>query len=586
MKILLKIITIILSLLIISVPTHGLTISNKDTLNSNLDDIDLSDGYVLFAPEYHTDTFLINNDKETIHTWYGSNIQAMGVYLYENGNIARTSLPIHNFGKPVSGGATGRVEILDWNSNLLWEYEHVSDTYYIHHDIEILPNGNILMISWEAHTREEAIEQGRIPVLIQTDIFWSDYIFEIQPTGNSGGNIIWEWHAWDHLIQDDNPSKNNYGIISENPGLININYVGGVYDWNHINSIDYHEDYDQILLSVKAFSEIWIIDHSTTTEQAAGHTGGKYGKGGDLIYRWGNPQAYDHGTNMDQILFMQHDAQWIPDGYPGAGNILIFNNWGNQLEGNFSRTDEIPGTGETLLFNSGVNRPERIYSSVDEIQPPITITGNYRYDTGVAYKPDLPIWKYTDGPSFFSTVLSGAQRLENGNTLICEGSTGRIFEVTSEQQKIWEYSNPYGVQKSIFRAKKYPLDYPGIPNAIPPLAPERLDGPYIIKKDTNYTYETKTFDPHQRDLYYQWDFDNGSYTDWMGLYPSGTTVSIVHKWEESGGKMIRVRSKNTDGFISEWSSCHIYVAKTRISDFTPFQRIISIINTILDKTIQ
>ncbi|MGC8644373.1 MAG: hypothetical protein ACP5XB_31305, partial [Isosphaeraceae bacterium] len=57
---------------------------------------------------------------------------------------------------------------------------------------------------------------------------------------------------------------------------------------------------DQILLSVHSFSEIWIIDHGTTTAEAATHKGGRSGKGGDLLYRWGNPQAYRAGTAADQ----------------------------------------------------------------------------------------------------------------------------------------------------------------------------------------------------------------------------------------------------------------------------------------------
>ena len=127
-------------------------------------------------------------------------------------------------------------------------------------------------------------------------------------------------------------------------------------DWTHINAVAYNADLDQIVISVHAFSEIWIIDHSTTTEEAAGHTGGKRGKGGDLLYRWGNPRAYRAGTNVDQKLFVQHNAHWIPKGLPGEGHMLVFNN--------------------------GNRRPDGAYSSVDEIVLPVKSDGTYERSRG------------------------------------------------------------------------------------------------------------------------------------------------------------------------------------------------------------
>ena len=115
-----------------------------------------------------------------------------------------------------------------------------------------------------------------------------------------------------------------------------------------MNSIDYNPALDQILLSVRGNSEVWIIDHSTTVTQAAGHAGGRCGKGGDLIYRWGNPAAYGRGAQSAQQLIQQHDARWIPAGLPGAGHITIFN-----------------------------NGYDRGWSSIEEIAPPIDAAGRY-----------------------------------------------------------------------------------------------------------------------------------------------------------------------------------------------------------------
>ena len=161
-----------------------------------------------------------------------------------------------------------------------------------------------------------------------------------------------------------------------------------------MNSIAYNAQLDQIVLSVRGCNEIWFLDHSTTTKEAAGHTGGKHGKGGDLIYRWGNPAAYRRGTTRDKQLVQQHDAQWIPDGYPGAGHITIFN-----------------------------NGYDRGWSSVEEIVPPVDASGRYILEAGKAYGPEKPVWHYEakNRTDFFSSEISGAHRLPNGNTLICAG---------------------------------------------------------------------------------------------------------------------------------------------------------------------
>ena len=86
---------------------------------------------------------------------------------------------------------------------------------------------------------------------------------------------------------------------------MDINYLGnqptGVADWMHANAVDYNEDLDQIMISAREFNEVWIIDHSTSTAEAASHSGGMYGKGGDLLYRWGNPEAYGRGDSTDRV---------------------------------------------------------------------------------------------------------------------------------------------------------------------------------------------------------------------------------------------------------------------------------------------
>jgi len=369
-------------------------------------------GQILFAPMNSQTTYLIDTNGNINHTWPSTHTPGQSVYMLDDGVILRTKRM--TFSAP--GGAGGGVEKIAWDGTVLWHFTYYTSNYLSHHDIEPLPNGNILMIAWEYRTRNEAIAAGRNPNFLNGNTIMPDHIIEVEPTGSSGGNIVWEWHVWDHLIQDYDPTKDNYGVVADHPELVDFNFGTSNADWLHCNSVDYHEEFDQILVSVHNFNEIWVIDHSTTTGEAAGHSGGNSGKGGDILYRWGNPSAYDAGTSSDRKLFGQHDASWIETGHPGEGNILVFNN--------------------------GQGRPGPDYSSIDEIVPPVDDSGNYYLEPGAAYGPENQIWMYT-ASNFYASFISGAHRLGNGNTLICDGPAGKFFEVTPEGVTIWEYVNNY-----------------------------------------------------------------------------------------------------------------------------------------------
>jgi hypothetical protein len=413
------------------------------------------DGYTLMAPKHMGTTYLLDNEGRVIHTWQSDYAPGQTVYLLENGNFLRScNLP---GGGLTGGGEGGRIEEYDWDGNLVWEYTYKSDTYQLHHDLIALPNGNILGIACEVKSKDQAIAAGFDPVKLRDPEYVPDYLVEIKPVGTNGGEIVWEWHVWDHLIQDNDSTKPNYGVVAQHPELINVDSDGkGIPAfWNHMNGLDYNSKYDQIILSVRNFSEVWVLDHSTTTAQAKSHTGGTYGKGGDLLYRWGNPICYAAGNESNRTLYEQHDAQWIRDGNPGAGNILVYNN--------------------------GLNRPGGQYSSVDEITPPINPDGSYPLTPGSAYGPTSLTWTWNapNPPDMYSEAISGAQRQPNGNTLICDGVHGVLIEVTPAGEIVWLYVNPVintGVlnqgdpipldvrghqYNAVFTIQRYPKSFPG-----------------------------------------------------------------------------------------------------------------------------
>ena len=398
--------------------------------------------------------YLIDNQGREVHRWE-LGVGTLFAKLLENGNL----LTLAN-----TTDQGQFVREVDRNGNILSDCAQGS----LHHDFLKMPNGNVLLLSRQRKPREEVIAAGANPEFIGPDGLMAPHIVEARITGPASCEIVWEWSAWDHLIQDFDSSKANYGVVAEHPELIDLNFYLSELpdsidpsDWIHSNGIDYNPELDQVMLSPNNFSEMWIIDHSTTRAEAAGSGGGNSGKGGDLLYRWGNPRAYRAGTLDDQQLFWPHNPQWIPPGRPGAGNILIFNN------------------------GIGARERPRAYSSVDEIVPPVD-GANYRLDPGAAYAPAEPVWTYTAAtPSdFFAPYISGTQRLPNGNTLICDGVHGTLFEVTPAGKTVWKYVNPTtgsgplrqgepvpteqlrsGKEvpaNQVYRAYRYAPDYPGL----------------------------------------------------------------------------------------------------------------------------
>ena len=390
----------------------------------------ISDGYTLVSPMRSNNSYLINNEGFVLKKWE-SEYKSIASYLTEDGKLVRNIiLPNDEF---TTGGTNGGIQIFDFDGNLEWQWEYSTNDYVLHHDLEILPNGNILAIVWDLKSEAEAIANGRDPSLLFENKIHSCRVIELRVLPFNQAEIIWEWAVWDHLTQDFDNTKNNYTTdVGNHPELANINHAIGEANFNHTNSIEYIEEYDQILLSINLFNEFWFIDHSTSTLEAASHSGGNYNKGGDILYRWGNPSSYNQGDETNQKLFGQHDVTWIEGDINHGGNIMVFNN---------------------NKFNN--------LSAVDEIAIPHT-NGSYNLIPNEINAPEDYSWTYTN-PDIFSGRVSGAKRLPNGNTLITEGQDGVLYEIDFEGNLLWKYEIPLD-NGMIFKVDKYPLDYPAFEN--------------------------------------------------------------------------------------------------------------------------
>lgn len=413
-------------------------------------------GYTLIAPLRSTSTYLVDTDGKVVHEWKSDAPPGQSVCLTDTGMLLRTErVDNRTF---VGGGQGGRIRELDWDGNITWEYTLSDDSRCLHHDVELLPNGHVLAIVWEKIGAEQAAAAGRDPSS-SPDGLWADAVIEIEPVRPVGGNIVWEWHAFDHLVQARDASKPNYAPIASRPERIDVDagargrpagpearrererlqrigYVGGdegaprtppgpgpngpgprmgpgggpgggENDWTHVNGLAWRADLDVIVLSSRNLSELWVIDHGTTTAEARTSGGGRHGHGGDLLYRFGNPRVHG-GAASEQKLWFQHDPRWLENGH-----VLVFNNGGLGHEG----------------------------SSVDEFDLGLTAE-SLKKGFDPARLADVTLaWSYTS-PDIRSSHISGAQRLANGHTLIGAGEPGLVREVDAEGHVVWDYASP------------------------------------------------------------------------------------------------------------------------------------------------
>ncbi len=377
----------------------------------------IHDNYVFAIENGGTKSYLLNKAGEKVYEWefdinLGNDVELMpdgkllGMFKSENPQIT-------------AGGFGGIVRIYGFEGSLLWEYEYNTFDYIAHHDVELLDNGNVLIMVWERIDVTTAQNNG---IETTVDII-PEKLIEVNISTNE---IVWEWRAWDHIVQESDPGKPNYGVVADNPHLINLNYTAGdVGDITHANGIDVDEVNDLIYLSVNFFDEVWVIDHSTTTAEAASSSGGNYGKGGDLVYRFGNPRAYN---NMEgNVLFdRNHFPNLLENGEPGSGNLLIYVN-GNSVS----------------------------QSTVYELDLPDTF--NLQPNTN---NEPTAIWSFVH-PDLYHGRLSGATRLSNGNTLICEGDYG-YWEVTPNNEVAWKYNGASATGGNFWRGYAYDKDHPAI----------------------------------------------------------------------------------------------------------------------------
>ncbi len=419
------------------------------------------DGPLLFSPQGSDQVYLINTCGEVINTWtFTGDFNYTGTYLLEDGSVIKFVFSDAPGGAAAYGD--GCFERRDWDDNLVWQYCAEGRYKGLHSDLVMLPNGNILGLVQDPHNATEAIQAGANPNNFGNSLS-TESVIEFMPIGTNDAEVVWEWHQWDHLIQDFDASKDNYGVIADNPHRYNINLIGGGFGGanSHFNGMHYHEERDHIIVSSWKDDEIYIIDHSTTADEAAGSIGGNGGRGGDFLWRWGNPNNYDAGNNGDRRLGGQHNPKFIPDSYDVFGGMIsVFNNdYG------------------ALIGQNGFSGACILELEWDDVN------NEYPKNSNGQFLPEDFTWTWIGenfpGNNVSSGIMGGVDVQSNGNVVITEATSGKFTEVTPDGDIAWIYQCPiesswYGggsiadqgdnIQAAVYKIDKYSSSFAAFDN--------------------------------------------------------------------------------------------------------------------------
>jgi len=415
-------------------------------------DIDSTGGLFLLAPTQSRSTWLVDGAGVPVHRWESGWLPGMAAYLGDDGTLIRAGRGGAGLNPQLGSlpGAGGVIEQFDWDGDVQWSWTVSDSAHLAHHDVHQLPNGNVLLLVWEVVAADEAIALGRDPETAPEAGLVSDAIWELDP---SSGEIVWRWSALDHLVQDQQAAAPEFAEPRDRPGRVDLNAGDpSATDWLHFNGLDHDPVTDRIAVSVHGLGEVWVLDHAISTEEAAGPAG-------DLLFRWGNPEAW--GGLGGRELYGHHDPTWLD-----SGRLLIFDNGRDRPGGEYSRLVELE-----LPLDQGALRPP----AAEE-------------------PPPSPAWTWTapEPTDLVALFMSGAQRLPNGDTLLTDGPGGRLLQITSDGDILWEYDSPFVADgmlapgssaeqgaTALFNTRRYEMDGPELQDV--ELIPLRVDeiGPEV-----------------------------------------------------------------------------------------------------------
>ena len=345
---------------------------------------------------------LMNMQGNIVHTWH-TPYPVWYPRLQPDGNL----VVMLKCTRPVEGCPGQGAYKMGGATGMLMELDWDSNILFeyfdpaMHHDYRKLDNGNYIYVGWEKVPPELTKKvRGGQKGTEHKD---GTMFCDYFREINSAGQTVWEWNGIEHF----------------DPDIDIISAAHSRKEWTHVNDVDVMLD-GNILSDARYTDGAFIIDRGS----------------GDIIWRWGNVAYLDSETGQiehrnvtdPKTMGGPHDGHIIADDLPGAGHMLIYD---NGMYNFVSRALEVDiDTGEVVWQSN--------------------------FDSGPA--------EYIKGRGHFSPYISGSERMPNGNTMICCGANGVIFEVTPQKEIVWQFvraeANYEGNQHwGIYRAYRYDPGY-------------------------------------------------------------------------------------------------------------------------------
>lgn len=338
------------------------------------------------------------------------------------------------------------VTMVDFDGNVEWTFrnnQEVDDgtgkTWVArqHHDYQIEGNP----VGYACPGQESSPDFQKMLLLTHNDVrkpkispqlLLEDRLIEI----DRDGNITWEWNMLDHFNEFDlteaqknvmfrNPNRQEAGSEGEGD-IFHVNCASYLGPNHWFDEGDERFKPDNIIMDSREANIMWILDHES----------------GKIVWQVGPDFTKTRELRLFETIVGPHHTHMIPKGLPGAGNIMVYDNGGWAGYGDPCQHSKI-----------GLKTTRRDGSRVVEFDPTNMKIAWELKDTNSV------VGFQFNAHYFYSPLTSDAQRMPNGNTVICEGTSGRIMEFTSDNELVWEYMYPYTGKALLYRAYRIPYEW-------------------------------------------------------------------------------------------------------------------------------